>query len=401
MREEKKPRPRGQIRDLGGGKFRIAVPLSEGAKGERPYHHETLYGSTPAKARARVHSILARVDDRSYFEPSRKPLKEITALWLERKRRKNLKQSTLETYEIFTRTHIDTALGAIEIKRLSVRLLQDFFDQLQDAGMKPSTMRLVYVPLRQSLDLAVTYGYLKDNPALRVELPPMNEPRKAKVFDEREVARFIMAVAQEADDFIFLFALVTGLRPCEFIGMEYPHLELVTEGEVERGLCRIVRAVVRKRGGGWYFSTPKTEKGRRSIYFPAFMCHALESRRAAHLENLRRLGKTHELVFTNRRGEPLDRDILGRGQFRRALKRAGISAEGRTLYTLRRSSATLSMLLGESVKALSDKLGHASVEFTQNEYVDVLPSMQRTVSDRLENFLFRTNFAQLGIDVVM
>lgn len=395
----KKERPRGQIKDLGGGTFRIAVPLGKGLKGERPYHHETLHNSTPAKARKKVTSILASVDDGTFFEPSRMPLKDMIALWRERKVRKGVKRSTLETYDSAIRTHIEPVLGEVQLRQLNTERLQGFFDRLQDAGMMPSTMRIVFAPIKQVFDLAVRYNHLKDNPCRFVELPPMNEPKKAKVFDEKEVFRFISAAASCPDDFIFLFALVTGVRPCEFLGLQYPSLQLVHEDGVERGLCLITDTLTRSRHDrGWYLSTPKTEKGRRPVYFPAFMYHALDARRESHLENLRRLGKTHQLVFTNTLGDPYDQSLLGRGRFLQVLKRAGIPTEGRTLYTLRRSSATFSMFLGESVKELSDRLGHRNVQFTQNEYVDVLPVMQRTVSDRLENFLFRTNFAQHGAE---
>lgn len=268
--------------------------------------------------------------------------------------------------------------------------------------MKRSAIQLVYVPLKQTLDLMVRLGHLKENPALKVELPEMNEPKKAKVFDEKEVFRFIKAAADDPAAFPFLFALVTGMRPCEFIGLEYTHLELaVDEKGVERGLCHVVRTIVRLQTGEWYFSSPKTEKGKRPIYFPAFMYHILMAKKDEYLKNLVRLGKTHQLVFTTPRGEPLNRDRIGRKQFKRLLTRAEISQEGRSLYTLRRSAATLSMLLGESTKGISDMLGHSSVEFTQDEYIDVLPVMQRMRSDRLADFLFRTNLAQPDGERVM
>ena len=72
---------------------------------------------------------------------------------------------------------------------------------------------------------------------------------------------------------------------------------------------------------------------------------------------------------------------------------AGLSTEGRSLYTLRRSHATLSLLTGDNLKSLSERLGHVSVEFTQDEYVDVLPVMQRQAATRLEERLLRTQLA--------
>ena len=80
-------------------------------------------------------------------------------------------------------------------------------------------------------------------------------------------------------------------------------------------------------------------------------------------------------------------------RFFSACKRAGLSCEGRSLYTLRRSHATLSVLSGDNLKALSERLGHVSVEFTQDEYVDALPAIQQQAADGPESKLLRTQLA--------
>lgn len=396
-------RQRGQIKPLGNGTFRIAVALPAGPRGERPYHHETLRNSTPAKAEKRLQAILVSVDDGSYSEPSRILLKDAIEKWLDRKRRKvdkgELKLSTLETYQAYIKK-LDSLLN-IELRYLTVSLLQDEIDKIHDSGLKASSLRLVYFPLKATLDLMVTQGNIKDNAARKIELPMKNKPKKAKVFDEKEVFRFMDAAMDDMKDFVFVLALITGMRPCEFIGLSYPHIWLSIEDGIERGMLQVSETVVRKRKGGWYLSTPKTKSGERPIPFPAFMYHAIMARKESHLLNLERLGKTHQLIFTNSKGEPLHRDILGRGPFQRLLDKAGIPREGHTLYTLRRSSATLSALLGEDRKVISEKMGHSSVEFTENEYIDVLPITQRMMADRLEKYLFRTHFADHGTDGVM
>ncbi len=401
MQEKKKPRQRGQVTPLGNGKFKIAIPLGTEPSGKRPYHYETLKGTTEPQAWKRVNSLLAQVDNGTYFQPSHSSLKELMSEWLDRKRRKGLKHTTLDTYQCFVDKFINPELGDVPLSQLSLLRLQKFYDHLQDKGYKPSTIRLIHANLKQALEHAVRYGKIQVSHAREVELPPRNKPRKARVFDEEEVFQSIDTARQNPNDLVFVFALFTGLRPCEFIGLEYPQIELFKEGNDERGLAHIVRTVVKLKTGGWEFSDPKTEAGGRSIYFPSFLYHELEARKAAQLQQLRILGKNHQLIFTNARGNPLDRDNLSARQFRKVLTRAKLSCEGRSLYTLRRSSATFSLLLGDSLKGISEKLGHTKVEFTQNEYMDVLPTMQRITSDRLENFLLRRQLADSEAEGVM
>ena len=98
------------------------------------------------------------------------------------------------------------------------------------------------------------------------------------------------------------------------------------------------------------------------------------------------------LVFTNSRGEPLHRRTLGQ-RFLEECGRAGISTEGRSLYTLRRSHATLSLLAGDDMKSLSERMGYSSVEFRENEDVNVLPVMREMAATMLEEKLLRTQLA--------
>ena len=113
----------------------------------------------------------------------------------------------------------------------------------------------------------------------------------------------------------------------------------------------------------------------------------------AQSERLRLLGLDHQLLFTTATGDPLTTATLRR-RLLKVCERAGIDTEGRSSYTLRRSHATLSLLSNEHLKSLSERMGHTSVEFTQDEYIDALPEMQQIAADKLERGLLGTNLAQ-------
>ena len=54
------------------------------------------------------------------------------------------------------------------------------------------------------------------------------------------------------------------------------------------------------------------------------------------------------------------------------------------VYDLRHTCATLLLLAGESVKVVSERLGHASVTLTLDTYSHVLPTMQEAAAEKLE-----------------
>jgi integrase len=398
--EEKKPRQRGQVTPLGDGKFKIAVPLGTVPGGRRPYHNETLKSSTEAQAWKRVNALLVLVDSGKYFSASRQTVRELMAEYMDRLKRRGLKQSTLESYQGQIDSHIIPGLGDFPLSKLTLDTVQAFYDSLQDKKFKSSFVRLIHQRLKSALAFAKTRKRIESNPTEGAELPPPTKKKKAKVFDEQEALDFIEAAWREPDDIMFIFVLLTGMRPSEFFGLAYDDLSLATEADKERGRADITRAVARRKGGGWYLSTPKTESSIRTIYFPVSIYNELMATKGERLERLKKLGQKHQLVFANERGEALSRASAQR-RFNKVCKRAGISTEGRSLYTLRRSHATISLLVGENPKSLSERLGHVSVEFTQDEYVDVLPAMRQIAADKLESRLLSRHFADEGDSSVM
>ena len=54
------------------------------------------------------------------------------------------------------------------------------------------------------------------------------------------------------------------------------------------------------------------------------------------------------------------------------------------IYDLRHTCATLLLLVGESLKVVSERLGHATIMLTADTYCHVLPTMQRAAADKLE-----------------
>lgn len=406
MGEKRIPRRRGQVEDLGCGSYRVRVPLGTRPDGSRPYHNETLHNSTEAKAWKRVTALLGQVDSGTYFSASKQTVGELMTECLDRARRRGCKRGTLRFYETLVENHIKPALGDFPIGQLTADVIQKFPDGMQDAGMSARYARVAFRLLRSALNYAVARNRLRSNPCMGVELPPAQKPRKARVFESfEEAVRFVEACRQEPDDIILVLGLVTGMRPSEFTGVAYPHLSLVRgrdeDGrETERGMVSIEQAVARAKGGGWYFETPKTPASRRKVYFPASLYYELMARKPTQLERLRLLGLSHQLVFTNALGNPFPTSTLRR-RLLKVCERAGIDTKGRTSYTLRRSHATLSLLANERLKSLSERMGHTSVEFTQDEYIDTLPEMQQFAADKLERGLLGTNLAQGESERVM
>lgn len=389
-KKERKKRRRGQVLDLGGGSFRIRVPVGRDASGHRKYHTETLHGSTPTKAEKRCTKILADVDSGAYFEPSRTTLKDfIEKEWLPQKAREGVREaSSIKTYKVSASTHIIRAIGHLALARVTPRDVQALYNSMQDAGLAAATMKLVRAVLVMVFRQATLWNYLKTNPADGIKLPASKKaPRGGYAFTQAEALRFIQVASEEPDDLVYLFHLFTGVRPEELAGLGWQHISFDEESEC--GVARIERAVLWLPAFRFIFADPKTKSGRRSVYFPAHIYRALEAHRAAQAARALQLGSQwhdHGLVFARPNGEPLEVRYAYGDRLRVLATPAGIT-ERVTPYTLRYSFATLALLAGELDVSVSRQMGHANVNFTKDVYTKTLPQMQQRLSGNFERLL--------------
>jgi integrase len=404
---EKKRRPRGQVVPLGDRTYGIRVQTKErGPNGRSKTHYETISGVTQLQAEKHKERLLAQIDAGLFFQPAPMTFVALVTEWLEQKKRAGLRPASLYTYGDVARIYVTPHIGQLQLKDVSARTLRDLYNTLQDQGLSDCTIKYARALVQIIMRDAVRWGYLKENPAQGVQAPKGAAGRVAHCLDLDEARSLIQAALLDLDDLVFAFALLTGLRPEEYIGLPRQNLELVEQGETTRGLVRVRQVAVKLRaGGGWTFPTPKTEKGIRDVPFPAWLYHELQ--RLACIVDARRrvMGAEwvdHNLVFPTRRGTPHQRSALEL-RFRRLLKRAELPVHF-TLYSLRYTFATLQYVAGERDKVISELMGHTRTDFTKAVYTKVLPGMREQASDSLERLLFgavRTTLAQSASEQVM
>ena len=182
-----------------------------------------------------------------------------------------------------------------------------------------------------------------------------------------------------------LFRSSTGMRPEEYLGLQWKNVDLVKKRViVERVL------VWNRRGGGWTLQEPKTSHSRRTIPLPTPVVDDLKRHRRKQLEERMKLGQAYEnndFVFATEIGTPILPSNLMRRHFKPILKKAELS-ENIRMYDLRHTCATLLLSEGENPKVVSERLGHATIVLTLDTYSHVLPSMQQSATDKLENLLY-------------
>ena len=115
---------------------------------------------------------------------------------------------------------------------------------------------------------------------------------------------------------------------------------------------------------------------------------ALERHRRRQLEEKSRLAglwRDTGLVFTSTTGTPLDVGNLTYRSFRPLLEQADLSRI--RFHDLRHTCTTLLLSKNVNPKVVQERLGHANISETMDPYSHVLPSMQETAVNAMEDVL--------------
>jgi integrase len=323
--------------------------------------------------------------------------------WLEHAVSQNVRPQTARSYADVLDRYIRPGLGPRRIDELTPLAIQkhlrDLSEQVRikkvkdpvteeitevEISLSPRTIRYAHSVLSAALKQAVKWRLLAHNPASHVESP--HQPRREmQAMDQQDAAAFLGAIAGTKHEALFALALVTGMRPGEYLGLRWTDVDLTP------GAARVsVQRTLVWEGKEWRLDEPKTSPSRRTIPIPDSVVELLCKHRVAQAEQRlqnARSWEDHGFVFTNEIGQPLERHNLLHRHFKPALKRAGLAATLR-LYDLRHSAATLLLRAGINPKVASERLGHASVVMTLDTYSHVLPDMQREASDKMEELLF-------------
>jgi integrase len=83
-----------------------------------------------------------------------------------------------------------------------------------------------------------------------------------KAFSPEQARRFLEAAKDDKHGLIFAFALASGMRPEEYLALQWKDIDF------EKNTATVQRALIWRKGGGWYFSEPKTAKSRRTLPMP-------------------------------------------------------------------------------------------------------------------------------------
>ncbi len=380
---------RGYITRRGDG-YRVEIHLGYGPDGKRLRHRATL--STKKAAERYLRDKLEEFEtEGSLRTRSLETLGDYLARWLEVCAQPRVRQRTFEDYTWVIGRHLTgRPLARKPLSTVSPADIQELYTSIMAGGTGPHGVRKLHAVLRQALQQAVKWRELTQNPALFVDLPRVKRKPELRILHAPDFPAFVQAALEEDRlGVLWVLALATGMRPEEYLGLQWgdfsPDSRRVT---VNRVLVRPLKRVAGQPP--WRFEAPKTEKSRRTLTIEPTMAALLRHHRAQQNQEKLAAGPAyddHGLVFANELGAPLHLDNLRNRNLKRILERAGLPLN-LTPYSLRHSAATALLKDRESLKVVSELLGHSTIRLTGDIYSHVTDDMLEEASAKLGKRMF-------------
>ncbi|MER6013716.1 tyrosine-type recombinase/integrase [Streptomyces bluensis] len=260
--------------------------------------------------------------------------------------------------------------------------------------------RNIYGDVRAVLSAAVDDGLLPRNPCSAKSVrPPTAERRRVVPWLPTQVQAVRSALPERYRTMVDTGA-GCGLRQGEIVGLAEDALDF------EGGILRVVRQVKLIRGKA-VFAPPKCNK-ERDVPLPSSVAEALR----AHMDAFKPVEITlpwrkpdgpkvsARLLFTNSASGVVWRSNFNIQEWKPALAVAGLipgarpdgkydSAREHGMHALRHFYASVLLDAGESIKAISQYLGHTDPALTLRVYAHLMPSSQERTRHAVDTVLAR------------
>ncbi len=310
----------------------------------------------------------------------------------------------MDAYEDIVRNHIEPHLGHLEIRALNrPSLTQGWVKKLQGASLEASTISLVNSVLSAILDAAVEDGLLPKNPCKSSSVKLPSKPKRKIIPWSLARVHAVTSALPHRVQCGGKLAFGCGLRQGEVFGFSEDQLDF------ERGVVHINQQIKLVRST-MVFAPPK---GNRLRTVP--MADQLAAAFKAHMKEYPPVlvtlpwiepdgePRTYRLLFTDEQGRAYHRSVFNQYVWKGALADAGVipprekgspryaAAPDDGMHAYRHAYASVLLDAGESIKALSEYLGHSDAGFTLRTYTHLMPNSESRTRRAMD-----AAFAQAG-----
>ena len=321
--------------------------------------------SDPEILQRKINELRFSVDQNIITDSKKLTLNDWILIWLDTYIDGKVKNTTYDNYKYAFDIYIKNSIGKNKIEKVTPAMMQLFINTLDKKGLSVSTIKKPVIVINQAYKKAIINSIVARNPCTGLSYPK-KPPKKVVAMTAAEHEEFIAACPDTTYGNMFVFALNTGLRMGELLALAWQDVDF--ENKLISVKNTVVRVTERDPNAVVKYTTDihsaKTASGVREIPLTDTAIEILKKQRE----------KCQIFVFESTNGKILEKRNIAKA-LKKILKSTSIETNV-TMHVLRHSFATRLLEKGANIKAVSEILGHKSIQITLDIYSHVLPNLK-------------------------
>ena len=300
--------------------------------------------------------------------------------WMDSIVRPNRAETTVYAYQKIIDNHIDPALGTVPLKRLTPKMVQEYYTETQRAnGLSSNTMRRHHDLLSSALRSAVRQDVIPASPMERVE-PPRVRTTESYFYNNQELKLLYQKIEGNILELAVKLAGSLGLRREEICGLKWENVDL------QRHLV-LIREARTAYGATIVQKETKNRSSVRTLYLPDEVYLLLEQEQARQQQERCIQSPTYnptDHVILDAKGVPYSPNALSLA-FTRFVKKNDLPRL--TFHGLRHTFATIASCQGASLFDIGKALGHSTPATTGRIYTHLVDRTHEELVQRVSDAL--------------
>jgi integrase len=399
MARKRRGRSEGSIFERADGQWVGSISLGYTESGKRK--RKTVYGATKQEVIDKLDHLRGDARIGNLPDAGGMTVGQLLDRWLLSSKSKT-ETRTFEERERVVRNHLRPRLGGLKLAKLTALHVEGLYADMGREGVGASTIRHAADMFGVALSHACKLKLIPFNPVAAVSKP--KEPTREMLFLTPEQVKILLAAALDQRCYpLLVLALATGCRQGELLALTWDDVDLL------KGTLTVRRSLA-QTDQGFEVKEPKTPASRRTLALPDLAIRALTQ----HKATMMKAGLLSAPIFCTRNGGYLlKRNVLRslRSVIRRANTPPGkINKGGRPkkgegsclkesfellklipaklrFHDLRHTVASVLLSQGQSVRAVSQRLGHSNPALTLRIYAHCMPSDDAQLAASLNRLL--------------
>jgi integrase len=375
----------------------ISLGYTETGKRKR----KTVYGSTKKEVLDELDRLRSEARVGSLPDAGGLTMGQLFDRWLESSKASTAER-TFEERQRLVKNHLRPRVGGLKLAKVHALHVESLYADMARDGVGATTIRHAANMLGVALSYACRLKLIPFNPVASIKKP--RPPKRQMLFLTPEQVKILLEVAKGQPCYpLVVVALATGCRQGELLALTWDDIDLARA-------TLTVRRSLAQTDEGFSVKEPKTAASRRTIALPDLAVSVLTERKAAALK----AGLLDAPVFCTKDGNwLLKRNVLRalRAVIRRAntppgkINKGGRPKKGEAprpkesfemlrliptklrFHDLRHTVASILLSQGQSVRAVSQRLGHSNPALTLRVYAHCMPSDDPQLAAALNKML--------------